>query len=166
LQITAVTAAAAHRVAAHDPVVAAHPWLARAADYCLSAIQALDQPPFAYVLAFSVRFLDALHGTRPEQAEPLLDHLATFIPDDGHLRVVGGTENERLHPLDLAPYPGRPARQLFSEQVISVDVRRLAALQQDDGGWVVDYLPISPAGSLEWRGHATARACDILSKNE
>jgi hypothetical protein len=165
LQITAVTAAAAHRVAAHDPVVAVHSWLERATDYCLSAIEALDGAPFAYVLAFSVRFLDALHDARPEQAERLLDRLGTFIPDDGNLRVAGGTEDELLHPLDLAPYPGRPARQLFSEQAISADLERLAALQQEDGGWIVDYMTISPAGSLDWRGHATVRAIDILSKN-
>lgn len=45
------------------------------------------------------------------------------------------------------------------------DVDRLAALQQPDGGWVVDYLQISPAGSLDWRGHATVRAVDILGRN-
>jgi hypothetical protein len=166
LQLTAVTTAAAHRVATHDPVVAAHPWLERATDFCLSAIEALDRPPFAYVLAFSVRLLDALHDTRPEEAGRLLDHLGTFVPEDGNLRVTGGTENEMLHPLDLAPYPDRPARQLFSEKALSADVDRLAGLQQADGGWIVDYLTISPAGSLDWRGHATVRAIDILGRNE
>ena len=38
LQITAAVAASAHRVAAHDAAVAAHPWLARATGYCLRAI--------------------------------------------------------------------------------------------------------------------------------
>jgi hypothetical protein len=165
LQITAVTVATAHRVAAHDPVVAGHPWLERATEYCLGAIEALERPPFAYVLAFSVRFLDALNDTLPERAGRLLDHLRSFIPDDGNLRVSGGAEDEMLHPLDLAPYPDRPARQLFSEKAISTDLERLAELQQDDGGWIVDYLTISPAGFLDWRGHATVRAIDILSRN-
>ena len=70
-----------------------------------------------------------------------------------------------LHPLDIAPYPDRPARALFTAEVISADLDRLAALQQDDGGWVVDYLKISPAGALDWRGHATARAIDVLRRN-
>src|ERR1700712_400017 len=34
LQITAVVAAQAHRVAAHDPAVATHPWLEQATSYC------------------------------------------------------------------------------------------------------------------------------------
>jgi hypothetical protein len=63
LQLTCVTAAAAHRVAAHDRTVAQHPWLERATEYCLTAIAALWQAPFAYVLEFAVRLLDALHDT-------------------------------------------------------------------------------------------------------
>src|SRR5690349_21919626 len=47
LQITAATAAPALRVAAHDGAVAAHPWLAGAIDYCLSAIERIAEPPFA-----------------------------------------------------------------------------------------------------------------------
>jgi len=39
------------------------------------------------------------------------------VPSDGTLRVTGGTEHESLHPLDLAPHPGRLARALFSDEV-------------------------------------------------
>lgn len=70
-----------------------------------------------------------------------------------------------LRPLDLAPYPDRPARELFTAELISADLDRLAALQQDDGGWVVDYAKISPAGALDWRGYVTVRAIDILDRN-
>jgi hypothetical protein len=164
LQITAVVAAAAQRVAAHDPAVAAHPWLERATRYCLNAIEAMDQPPFAYVLAFAVHLLDAVHDRQPEAAG-LLRELGKHVPADGRVRVRGGTEDEMLHPLDLAPYPDRPARDLFTADVISADLERLAALQQDDGGWIVDYLKISPAGSLDWRGYVTVRAIDILDRN-
>ncbi|NUR89398.1 MAG: hypothetical protein HOY71_35385 [Nonomuraea sp.] len=164
LQITAVSAAAAHRVAAHDPAVAAHPWLDRATRYCLDTIQAMDERPHAYVLSFAVRFLDAVHEIRPEAGD-LLKRLAAYIPDDGQVRVEGGTEEERLRPLDFAPYPGRPVRGLFAPEVVAADLDRLAGLQQDDGGWVVDYAPISPAGALDWRGAATVRAVEVLRAN-
>jgi hypothetical protein len=164
LQITSVVAAAAQRVAAHDPAVAAHPWLERATRFCLRAITRLEQRPFAYALAFSVALLDAVHESRPEAAD-LLRRLGTYIPADGHIRVQGGAEGEMLRPLDVAPYPDRPARDLFSPEVISADLERLAALQQDDGGWIVDFQKISPAGALDWRGHATVRAIDILRRN-
>jgi hypothetical protein len=165
LQITAITAAAAQRVGAHDAAVAGHPWLERATSYCLNAIGALEDAPFAYVLAFSMHLLDAVHDVRPE-AEELLHKLGSFIPADGRLRVRGGTEDEALNPLDIAPYPDRPARQLLDEKVIAADLERLAGAQRDDGGWTVDYLAISPAGVLDWRGHATVRAIQILRANQ
>ena len=61
LQITAIVAAHANRVAAHDPAVAGHPWLARATSCCLAAIAALEGAPEAYVLAFALQLLDAVH---------------------------------------------------------------------------------------------------------
>jgi hypothetical protein len=164
LQITSVSAANALRVAAHDPAVAAHPWLERAARYCLDAIAALEEAPGAYVLAFSIRFLDAAHERHPEAAG-LLDRLAAFVPADGRIRVQGGTENEVLHPLDLAPEPNRPARELFAADVIAADLERLAGQQQADGGWVVDFESASPAGALDWRGNMTVRAIQILRAN-
>jgi hypothetical protein len=164
LQITAVTAAGAQRVAAHDPAVAAHPWLERATRYCLTAIKALHERPSAYVLAFSLRFLDAVHESRPE-APDLLRQIGRYVPDDGAIRLKGGAEDEMLRPIDIAPYPDRPVRDLFATNVIATDLERLAGQQQEDGGWTVDYLQISAAGALEWRGYATVRAIDILRRN-
>ncbi|MEU6999779.1 hypothetical protein [Nonomuraea sp. NPDC046570] len=159
-----MTVAAAHRVAAHAPAVAAHPWPARATRYSLDAIAALNGRPHAYVLAFAVRFLDAVHDTHPEAAA-LLDGLADYVPADGLVRVEGGTEEETLRPLDFAPFPGGPARALFSDEVISADLDRLAGGQREDGGWTVDYATISPAGSLDWRGHTTVGAIAVLRGN-
>ncbi|UBU15490.1 prenyltransferase/squalene oxidase repeat-containing protein [Nonomuraea gerenzanensis] len=164
LQITAITAAVAHQVAAHDPAVAGHPWLEKATRYCFETIRALEEPPHAYVLLFAVRFLDAVYD-RPGAAD-LLKRLGALIPEDGRVPVAGGTENEALRPLDFAPFPGRPVRDLFEPSVIAADLVRLAGEQQDDGGWTVDYARISPAGSLEWRGAATVSAVRILRANE
>jgi hypothetical protein len=159
LQITTFTAAAAHRVAAHDAGVAAHPWLARATRYCLDAIAAIDEEPFAYVLAFSLRLLDAVGD------DDLVARLGAYVPADGRLPVRGGAEDEALNPLDVSPWPDSPSRTLIAPDVIAADLERLAAGQRGDGGWTVDYLKISPAGALEWRGFATVRAIDILRAN-
>lgn len=164
LQITAVTAATAHLVAAHDPAVAAHPWLARATDYCLRAIGELDRQPHAYVLSFALRLLDAVYDSRPEAVE-LLAHLRGYVPADGRLRVEGGTADELLRPLDFAPWPDRPIRELFAPDVVAADLDRLARLQHDDGGWSVDYATISPAGALDWRGYTTVHAITVLRRN-
>ncbi len=164
LQITAFVAAAAHRVAAHDGGVAGHRWLERATRYCLDAIATIDEPPFAYVLAFSIRLLDVLSG-RSSEAAALMGTLAVHVPADGRVPVAGGAEGETLRPLDIAPDPGLPARELVDPAHVAADLQRLASGQQDDGGWTVDYLPISPAGTLDWRGYVTVKAIETLRRN-
>lgn len=164
LQLTGVVAATAYRVSAVDPAVAAHPWLARATAYCLTAAGALDGATNAMELAFAVQFLDAAgrSGAAAAEARALLDGLRPLIPADGLLRVAGGAEDEFMRPLDFAPFPGGPARELFAPAVVDAELDRLAGGQQPDGGWTVDFDSFSPAATLEWRGHATVRAVVLL----
>jgi hypothetical protein len=164
LQITAVVAATAYQVAAHDPAVASHPWLARATDFCLTAIRDLGPDPHAYVLGFAIRLLDAASATRPEAVE-LLESLRPHLPDDGLLPVAGGADDEYLRPLDLTPHPDRPSRALFRPDAVERELDRLERMQQDDGGWTVDFASYSPAAALEWRGNRTVQALTILREN-
>jgi hypothetical protein len=164
LQLTAVVAATAHRVAEHDAAVAVHPWLARATEHCLAAVRGLDVPPPAMELAFTVQFLDAAAPRYPEAAQ-LVAGLRPFVPDDGLLHVTGGAEGEFMRPLDFAPLPGGPARTLFGTALIEAELQRLAEGQQPDGGWAVDFSSYSPAASLEWRGHRTVQALVLLRAN-
>jgi len=164
LQITAIVAAHANRVAAHDPAVAGHPWLARATSCCLAAIDGLETAPEAYVLAFSLQLLDAVHD-RVSVAPGLLARLGEYVPRDGRLRVVGGLPDETLWPLDLTPEPGCPVRTLLDEAAVATDLERLVAEQKEDGGWSVDFQSYSPAAALEWRGYATVRALSVLRHN-
>jgi hypothetical protein len=164
LQITAVVAAIAHRVAAHDATVAGHQWLARASQFCLEAIEAMGDEPHALELTFAVQFLDAVYESYPEAAD-LLARLGEHIPASGLVHVGGGLEDEFMRPLDFAPFPDRPARSLFAPEVISAELERLLEQQQDDGGWSVDFASYSPAAALEWRGHMTVRAVSILKRN-
>jgi hypothetical protein len=164
VQITAIVAAFAHRVAAHDPAVAAHPWLARATSRCLAAIEASQAKLAAHELAFAIELLDAIYDREPAAAG-LLAELAARIPADGRLRVEGGLPGETLRPLDLAPKPGRPARGLLEPATVTADLVQLAAEQGTDGGWSVDFQTYSPAAALEWRGYATVRALCKLRDN-
>jgi hypothetical protein len=162
LQITAYVAQHAHRVARYDAGVAAHAWLARATRYCLDAIAAIEEEPFSLVLVASLGLLDVVPD--PAAAE-LIKRLGRFLPADGVLRVVGGSEDEAVRPLDFAPYPEGPVRALFAPEVIAADLRRLADGQREDGGWTVDFASYSPAAALEWRGYQTVRALTILRHN-
>ncbi|SNS57044.1 hypothetical protein [Actinomadura mexicana] len=158
LQSTAAVAAMAQRVAAHDPAVAGHPWLDRATRYCLDALRAADTM-HALEVEFATWLADAV-----DDAEAIA-LLGEHIPDGGLLHVEGGLEDEVLRPLDFAPFPGSPARSLFEPGVVAAELRRLDGMQEDDGGWRVDFASYSPAAELEWRGYATVRAVSILIRN-
>ena len=164
LQITAIVAATAHRVAAGDPAVGGHPWLVRATEYCLAAVRGLGPDPHAMVLAFAAQLLDAAAPSSPEAGE-LVDRLRPHVPADGLLHVAGGADDEFMRPLDFAPLPGGPARTLFAPGLVDAELERLAAGQQDDGGWAVDFGSFSPAAALEWRGHRTVEALVLLRAN-
>ncbi|MGH9119627.1 MAG: hypothetical protein ACRD0A_17650 [Acidimicrobiales bacterium] len=164
LQITAVVAATAHRAGAHNPALAAHPWLAGATRYCLAAIDELGDAPHALELAFAIQLLDAVHNTHPEAAG-LLRRLASHISPGGLVHVAGGLEDEMLRPLDFAPTPDRPVRAVISAEVVAADLHRLTAGQQPDGGWTVDFASYSPAARLDWRGYLTVRAVSVLKRN-
>jgi hypothetical protein len=116
------------------------------------------------VLAFAAQALDAAAPTVPEAAD-LVEALRPHVPADGLLHVTGGAEGEFMRPLDFAPFPGGPARSLFSPGVVDADLERLAGAQQPDGGWAVDFASYSPAATLEWRGHRTVQALTLLRAN-
>lgn len=160
LQISAAVAGQAHRAARLDPVLAGHPWLERITGFCLSSIAATARP-HAQELMFALGFLDAVHERRPEAAAQL-ERLGALVPADGGLPVEGGIEGEAIHLLDLSPEPGRPLRALLDPAAVERDLDRLEALQQDDGGWEVDFDSSSAAGALEWRGYRTVWAVRTL----
>ncbi|HEX2038505.1 MAG TPA: hypothetical protein VHF47_02110 [Acidimicrobiales bacterium] len=160
---TAAVVGAALRMARRDSVVASHPWLARAVDWCLDAIAALERP-HAYETMFALRLLDALAPDDPLAADDLA-RVAATLPPSGALPVEGGIEGEMLRPLDYSPDPGTPLRAQLDPAIVEADLDRLAGLQQADGGWAVDFASFSPAAALEWRGIATVRALTVLHAN-
>lgn len=164
LHITAAVAGYAHLLARSDKGVAEHPWLARATAFCTERIAAMEKVGHALEFVYTMRFLDAAHEFEPA-AGAQLERLGRFVPADGLLHVEGGLENEFVRPLDFAPVPHRPIRSLFSDAAIERELERLAALQQEDGGWPCDFASYSPAAALEWRGYLTLLAVTTLKEN-
>ena len=164
LQITAAVAAQAHRAAHNGQDIAGHPWLATGTEYCLEAIEGITEPPFAYVLSFTLRFLDVL-SRHDSRALPLIDRLAEFVPADGAVPVAGGAEGETLRLLDIAPEPDGPVRALFDRHAVESDLDRVEHGQRPDGGWDVDFTGYSPAARLEWRGYVTVGSVVMLRAN-
>jgi hypothetical protein len=159
VQMTSQLAAQAHRLGRRRPDVAAHPWVATATSYCLSAIadSALDP----YELMFVLRFLDCA-AANDKRAGQIVGRFSALVASDRPTSVSGGADSEALHLLDFTPYQDAPSREHFGQAAITRDLERLAAGQQADGGWTVDYQTFSAAAALEWRGYATVAAVAIL----
>jgi hypothetical protein len=141
---------------------AAEPWLSRASEWCWARLERTDELG-GYVVKFALTFLDAVPDER--RAADAIERLRARIGDDGTLPVPGGTEDERLMPLTLSPSPGSRSRALFTAGQIEHDLDRLEQGQQEDGGWMFDWLAWSPGQTVEWRGILTVLALGVLSAN-
>jgi hypothetical protein len=164
LFITSAVCGAAHRVALVDPAVARQPWLEAATGWCLEQIAALREAPFAIAFRYVLQFLDAIHDGSEEAAAELA-RLGELLPETGALPVPGGAEGEKLTPLDISPWPGRPLRALLPADAVDADLELVAGSQKPDGGWEVDFKSFSPAAELEWRGYQTVWALKVLRAN-
>jgi hypothetical protein len=137
-------------------------WLDRATEWCWAQLEG-EQEAGGYTVKFAIDFLDAVPD--PPRAAAALERLRPALDRDGCVAVPGGTEGERITPLELSPRPDLPSRCLFTEQQVGDDLDRLAGEQRDDGGWTVDYLQWCPGQALEWRGIATVHALGTLRAN-
>lgn len=139
---------------------AEHPWLSRAVDYCWRAIEGGPEAKF-HTLMPAVTFL----RQAPDRARAArgLARLREIICDGDLVELEPDAAGYVKGPLDWAPAPGAPLRILFSDEVIAAHLRALGARQQADGGWPINWEPISPGVELEWRGVMTLQALRTLA---
>ena len=136
-------------------------WLDRATNWCRGSIDTGEQPG-GYWLKYACAFLDAVPD---EQRARVAIASLTPCVDTSAVALVGGVEGEALRPLDLSPQPGSRSRGLFSEDQIEAHLDAVESEQQQDGGWMFDWLAWSPAQTTDWRGNVTVRALTWLRDN-
>lgn len=112
-------------------------------------------------MKFAFDFPDAVPDE--QRAQAVIEQLRSQLDADGSIGVAGGTEDERLRPLTLAPRAHGRSRMVFTKRQIENDLDRLEASQQDDGGWTFDFLAWSPGQEVEWRGLVSLRALATLA---
>jgi hypothetical protein len=155
-QMTYAIAALLHEAESGEP------WLKRGTEWCWGQ---LEQPRELgpIVIKFALAFLDAV----PDEARAakVIECLRPMLDDDGTMPVPEGTDDERLMPLALSPRAGARSRALFTDAQIEGDLDRLEHDQQEDGGWMFDWLAWSPGQSVEWRGILTVLALRTLAEH-
>jgi hypothetical protein len=139
-----------------------HPWLDGATSLLWSRIGSLTTTG-PYDMRAVLRFLDSVPDRA--RAREAVARLGPVIFGQDLVAMEPGAPGEVHTPLDFAPRPGLPARDLFDEAVITAHLDHLAGAQRDDGGWMFNWLAWSPAAEREWRGAVTVDALDLLRAN-
>ena len=98
----------------------------------------------------AVQFL--INAPDQEQAAPILQAIKDTILRENLVVFDRKTEGYVKFPLDWAPSPNHIFHSLFSTEQIETDLQALIAEQQEDGGWPINWQPVSTAAEAEWRG--------------
>jgi hypothetical protein len=147
--------------ALHAGGVTGDEWLDRATEWGWRTIEAATEPS-GYLLKYACAFLDAVPDE--DRARAAIASLRSRV-DPAALAPAEAAEGETLRPLDLSPRPGSPSRGLFTTAAIEAHLDLVEAEQQEDGGWMFDWLAWSPAQTAAWRGIVTIRALTWLRDN-
>ena len=137
----------------------AHSWLERATEFCWRRLASFEAQHF-YELRGALIFLD--HVPDRERAEASFARIGPQMFERHLVELDPHAPGEIHGPLDFAPVPEAMARRLFADDLIAAHLDALAAAQQEDGGWLVNWPIWTPAAGLEWRGWATVHALTRL----
>jgi len=135
-----------------------HPWVEAAGAFCWSEIEQSASEQFhdlMPMLTFLEHAADRPRAQREQEriGERILERkLVAFGDEAGYVKG----------PLDWAPTPDSFCRQLFSTEQIDASLQQLLGRQQPDGGWPINWEPISVAVACEWRGWVTIGALQTL----
>jgi hypothetical protein len=137
----------------------AHAWRGPATDFCWRAI---EQPAElgGYDAMNILTFLEFVPDR--ERARAAFERTTRALLAGDTVTMDPDFAEHGFMPLDFAPQPSSPARALFDDATIERHLDGLVARQQADGGWPIGWEPPSPLALLEWRGHATLRALNVL----
>ena len=145
----------------HASAVSDDDWLKRATDWCWLSIETAQEPR-GYWLKYALAFLDAVPDE--QRARAAIASLGVRVGPSS-LAIAGAVEGEALRPLDLSPRPHSRSRELVSDAEVEAHLDLVESAQQQDGGWMFDWLAWSPAQTTDWRGNVTIRALIWLRDN-
>ncbi len=142
-----------------------HPWLEQSVPFCWQDM-ANNPPNTFHSIMPAVEFL--AHVPDQPRAKLVLEVIKHTIIQQQLVSFDRNLPGYQKFPLDWAPYPKHPLRSLFNSRQIDDDLMALNQIQQPDGGWAINWQPISSEVEMEWRGILTLkylltlRAYDML----
>lgn len=134
-----------------------HPWMEAAEAVCWQGLERLD-PKSCHSIQNALAFL-AAHPDRV-RAGQALQKLRDLVRGATCFDVAA--EGYVFSPLIFAPSPESPAAGFYSEAELRAHLAALSAAQEEDGGWPINWPPISAGVLSECRGIVTLRSLRIL----
>ncbi|MFH9871306.1 hypothetical protein ACH4NT_35190 [Streptomyces lydicus] len=143
-----------------------HAWLFRATDYCWATVESLKET-HPYEVEAAVAFLDGAPD-RP-RAAAAAERLGRLVREQGLVLLdpdraadvpvaQGYAPGEHHLAYDFAPAPGSLARGWFTDEEMARALDHLSALQEEDGGWPINWRAWAPGTALESRPMVTLKA--------
>lgn len=148
----------------------AHAWIDPAVEFARCGVEAMEQT-HPYGVESALMFLEAApdRAWAAEQAArlgKLLREQRTVLLDPAHpedaVIAPGYAPGEYHLPHDYAPKPQSMARAWFSDEEMERSLDHLAASQDSDGGWPINWAKWSPAAEMEARPGVTVKALRVL----
>lgn len=136
-----------------------HQWLDPATAYCWKAIEASEASDY-HILIPMITFLE--NSADRDRADRELQSIKNRILQTKAVAMDPEATGYAKKPLDWSPTPRSFCRQLFDDDVINTHLSALASRQARDGGWPINWEPVSHACELEWRGWKTIEALMTL----
>lgn len=145
-----------------------HPWLDGATTFCRRALGLTGDGAAEALDLYSVRaacwLLDPavpLGDDREAVRETLMAGIREHVALDPAL-TAPGAPGHHIGPLEVAPFPDSPGRDLLPADAVEAALDAVVDRQRPDGGWDVNFAPISTAATAEWRGWATLQWLLVL----
>lgn len=145
-----------------------HPWLDDATAFCRRALGLDGDAGGEELDLYSVRaacwLLDPavpLGDDRDAVREVLAAGIREHVALDPAL-TAPGAPGHHIGPLEVAPFPDSPGRELLPPDAVEAALEAVVERQLPDGGWQVNFPPISTAATAEWRSWATLQWLLVL----
>jgi hypothetical protein len=147
-----------------------HPWIPAAVEFARREVEAM-QETHPYGVESALMFLNAApdQAWARDQAErigKLLREQRTVLLDPAHpeeaVIAPGYAEGEYHLPHDYAPAPDSLAHAWFSAEELRRSLDHLAASQDSDGGWPINWAKWSATTEMEARPIVTVKALRVL----
>lgn len=141
------------------PEVTGLPWFRDTLEFVWRTLE--QELPTHYHDATSwIAFLE--HTPEQERALAVRSRLDKWLQEPGIIELNPVAEGYVQKVLDWAPSPTSYATRLIPEGEINRHLDAMVTGQQEDGGWLLNFPAVSPAGGLEWRGTRTVNNLKIL----